>query len=90
MSETGYLVYEIVNLDRREVVVGIAGAPVEAVRFSDPELEPENWQPGHRILRRVIESKRTLDEAAAFALAHSESAALRAKTVYLAGVPRHA
>ena len=90
MDEKRYLVYEIANLELLEIVVGISGTPVDEVRLSDPELEPERWDPSHRVVRRVVEAGLTLDEAAAFALTYCETTALSPMTVYLAGVPSHA
>ena len=74
--------YEVVNFDLGEVVIGIAHPAV------DPKLLTKNaarlgWKASQRTTFRVIEDQLSLDDAARFALKYSESESMKAYTVFL-------
>ena len=77
-----YRVYEVVNFDLGEVVIGIAHPAV------DPKLLTKNasrlgWKPAQRTTYRVVEDHLSLDDAARFALQYSESESMKAYSVFL-------
>lgn len=86
MTPANHLVFEIVNFELKEIVIGISAAPLEQIRRTHPTLAPSMWQADDHVAYRVVESDLTLEDAAAFALQYSESASLRQFTVFVAGL----
>jgi hypothetical protein len=77
-----FRVFELVNFDASEIVVGVAPVATAPDRLARAASRPD-WQETQRVSFRVIEDSLTLEQAARLALSYSESDALKAFAVFL-------
>lgn len=77
-----YQVYELTNLDRGEVVIGISAAAKDHRDQSDAARK-EEWQRGDRVTFRVLEDFVHLADAAEFAVIYSETHAIDPRRVHI-------
>jgi hypothetical protein len=77
-----HFVFEIVNHDLKEAVVGITAQPLEEIRRELDSIAPSLWRGDDYVVFRVIKSGLSLEEAAVHALEYGN---LRPYTVYMAG-----
>ena len=82
MSPALYRVFELVNFDAAEIVIGVAPTTSPSGRLTRDAARLD-WKEKHRVTFRIIEDNLRLEQAAQFALSYSESAALKPFTVYL-------
>lgn len=82
MQPTLFRVFELVNFDAAEIVIGVAPLEAEA-EFLTHAAARDDWRKKHRVSFRVIEDNLRLEQAAQFALTYSESAALKPFAVFL-------
>jgi hypothetical protein len=82
-----FFVYEAVNAQRREIVVGISGAEgLEAVQEAHKAAPPRRfrrWDPGDEVHYRVVESSLPISQALEFCARYTECDALDLFRVYL-------
>lgn len=86
MTSRNHYVFEIANFELREIVVGISSVPLEDVKRTHPLLAPSMWRPEDHVVYRKVAGSLSVDEAAAFALEHAGSEALKPYTVFVAGL----
>lgn len=82
MGRRLFRVYELANLDRSEVVVGIAGTET-APGYLLANARKPGWEEGDRVSYRALEDCLTMEEAADFAVRYSESGAVEPASVFL-------
>lgn len=78
-----YEVYELVNADLNEILVGIGAKPPSDVARMAEELAPPRWSPSHHLKLRVVETALSMEDAALFAAQYVDSEAMRPLKVYL-------